>query len=146
MDRKAFIKLSSMACLCSTSMGVLIQSCATNYYANFTETNEKIIINKSEFVKKKGENQTSYNHIIIKSEKLQFPICIFQLENNEYSALLMECTHNSCELQNQGQYLMCPCHGSEFNNKGIVQNPPAEQNLKSFKTQILAEQIIIFLN
>ena len=57
----------------------------------------------------------------------------------------MECTHRSCELETEGNYLMCPCHGSEFTNKGIVQNPPAEHNLKTFNLKIDNENIYIQL-
>jgi len=52
--------------------------------------------------------------------------------NTPYTALLMECTHKGCELRVNGEYLVCPCHGSEFTNKGVVQNPPAEKNLRTF--------------
>jgi cytochrome b6-f complex iron-sulfur subunit len=67
------------------------------------------------------------------------------INEDDYSALLLQCTHKGCELQPQGNFLICPCHGSEFTNKGVVQNPPAEQNLKTFKTSTDNENIYIYL-
>jgi cytochrome b6-f complex iron-sulfur subunit len=83
--------------------------------------------------------------VLIRNERFNFPICVYKLDENNYTALLMECTHRSCELQPQGTYLICPCHGSEFNNKGVVQNPPAEQNLRTFKITTDNEHIYIQL-
>ena len=57
----------------------------------------------------------------------------------------MQCTHKGCELQAQGDFLICPCHGSEFTNQGVVQNPPAEQDLQTFKISIDNENIYIYL-
>jgi cytochrome b6-f complex iron-sulfur subunit len=57
----------------------------------------------------------------------------------------LECTHKGCELIPQGDYLVCPCHGSEFSNNGQVLNPPAEDNLKTFITESDNENIYILL-
>ena len=84
-------------------------------------------------------------YVLLKSDKFNFPICIFKIGEDTYSALLMECTHNGCELQPQGDNLLCPCHGSEFSNKGVVQNPPAEENLKTFTIKTDNENIYIQL-
>jgi len=67
-----------------------------------------------------------------------------QTGQENYSALLMQCTHKGCELKPQGNYLACPCHGSEFDNKGVVQNPPAEQNLQNFQTK--ADDKNVYIN
>jgi nitrite reductase/ring-hydroxylating ferredoxin subunit len=133
MNRKEFIKTCGYACLGGTAIGVFLQSCAsTSYYAQNKIVNKSITILKSEFTHTVKGKEMQRKYILVKSEKLNFPICVFRFSDQEYSAILMECTHRSCELQNQGDYVMCPCHGSEFSNKGIVQNPPAEQNLKTF--------------
>lgn len=133
MDRKEFLKTCGFACLGASAMSTLLQSCATsNYYAQHIKDNNSITIKKSEFINLENGKTINRKYVLIKAEQLNFPICVFKLSEIEYSAVLMECTHRSCELHNQGDFLMCPCHGSEFTNKGIVQNPPAEQNLKSF--------------
>ena len=71
--------------------------------------------------------------MLIRAAQFNYPIIVYRLAEGTYSALLMECTHKNCELQPQGAYLVCPCHGSEFSNTGVVQNPPAEENLRTFQ-------------
>ena len=144
MERKEFIKTCGFACISATAFATLLQSCAsTNYFAQSTLTNNQIAIKKTEFVKAESNKTVQRKYILIKSDKYNFPICIYKTAEENYSALLMECTHKGCELQPHGDYLICPCHGSEFSNLGIVQNPPAEQNLQSFKINTDDEYIYI---
>lgn len=44
----------------------------------------------------------------------------------------MQCTHQGAELQVFGDKLQCPAHGSEFSNKGSLENGPADRNLRNF--------------
>lgn len=146
MNRKNFIKTCVYACLGGTTMLELIQSCTSAYYfAQTTIDKNKIIIKKTEFLKKEKEIITERKFVLVRSEKFTYPIGIYKINENEYSALLLQCTHKGCELQPQGNFLVCPCHGSEFDNRGIVQNPPAEENLKTFKTSTDNENIYIYL-
>ncbi len=147
MDRKQFIKTAGMACISSTVVASILQSCASsNYFAKFSVAHKKIILHQSEFIKiEKDNKQTIRKFVIVKTDLTSFPVCVFKISDKEYTALLMECTHNSCELNPQGGFLLCPCHGSEFSNKGVVQNPPAENNLKSYNVTIENENLIIQL-
>lgn len=76
---------------------------------------------------------------------LEFPIYLYRFSDNEYTALLMKCTHQGNELQASGNHLHCSVHGSEFNNKGVVAQGPAERNLRSFKVSFDNEKIFIDL-
>ncbi len=146
MDRKEFIKTCGFACIGGTALAALLESCAsTNYVAETTLNNNQITIKKTEFVKIKNNKTVPHKYILLRSDKYAFPICVYKHSDESYSALLMQCTHNGCELQAQGDYLVCPCHGSEFSNKGIVQNPPAEVNLKTFQIKTDNENIYIQL-
>ncbi len=146
MDRKEFIKICGFTCVSGAALTTLLQSCAsTNYFAQTSLTNNQLIIRKSEFVKAEKDKTLQRKYVLAKTDKYNYPICIYKINDENYSALLMQCTHNSCELNPQGDYLICPCHGSEFTNKGIVQNPPAEQNLKAFIITTDHENIYIQL-
>ncbi len=146
MNRKEFIKTCGFACLGSTGLGLLLKSCvSSNYFAQTSIIENRILINKTEFQKTEKEKITERKFVLIKSEKFAYPIGLYKISDNEFSALLLQCTHNSCELQPQGDFLICPCHGSEFSNKGIVQNPPAEQNLQGFKTTTDNDYIYIHI-
>jgi cytochrome b6-f complex iron-sulfur subunit len=146
MTRKAFLKFLGISCLGGIGLSTIIESCGSiNYFAKSTIHENIIQIPLSEFIYFEKEKQLFRKFVLIKPSQINFPICVFRISEKEYSAVLMECTHNSCELHNQGDFLSCPCHGSEFNSKGIVQNPPAEQNLKTYKTIINNEQINVEL-
>ncbi|MBS3914487.1 MAG: Rieske (2Fe-2S) protein [Bacteroidetes bacterium] len=121
----------------------LLESCVSAaYVAKSTFSGNKISIAKTEF---QTENNKSRKFILIRNEKFQMPIVLYALENSQYSALLTECTHKGCEVKPQGDFLVCPCHGSEFSKTGEVQNPPAENPLRSFKTNSDEKNIYIYL-
>ena len=146
MERREFVKTCGFACLSGTALVTLLQSCASsNYFAQTVFENNQIAIKKTEFVKTEKNKSVQRKYVLVKSEKYNYPICVYKTSEENYVALLMECPHKSCELQPHGDYLICPCHGSEFTNKGIVQNPPAEENLKAFNIRTDNENIYIQL-
>jgi cytochrome b6-f complex iron-sulfur subunit len=146
MNRRTFISTCCKAGLAGVFIPSIISSCTSIYYAQHTQDSNIITIKKSEFIsKEKNGNSAERKFVVVRSEKLQFPICLYPIGNGFYSAILMECTHKSCELTPHGDYLICPCHGSEFNKLGQVQNPPAEMDLPSFKITTDNEHIYIQL-
>jgi len=146
MHRKEFIKTCGYACLGGAALTSLLQSCAsTNYFAQTTFEEKRILIRKTEFLNTDKEKSTERKFVLAKSEKFGYPIGVYKIAENEYAALLLQCTHKGCELQPHANFLVCPCHGSEFSNTGVVQNPPAEQNLVSFQTTTDNENIYIHL-
>lgn len=145
MERKEFIKQCGKLCIGGLAASSFFESCAGNYYATTSVSNNQITISKKEFIEIKNDVSKPRKYVLVRTEKLNFPICIYKLNENTYSALLMECTHKSCELTPHGDYLICPCHGSEFNNCGKVQNPPAETDLPNFKVTHNDENIFIHL-
>ncbi len=84
-------------------------------------------------------------YIIVRNDRLEFPIYLYRFSDNKFSALLMKCTHQGAELNASGDHLHCPGHGSEFNNKGVLAHGPAESNLQSFKVSDDNEKIFIDL-
>ncbi|MGH8016187.1 MAG: ubiquinol-cytochrome c reductase iron-sulfur subunit, partial [Candidatus Zixiibacteriota bacterium] len=122
----------------------VLDSCAGSfYYAKASFENKRITIKKSEFTRIEKDKIVERKFVMVKSHKYGYPICIYKMAEDDYSALLMECTHRGCELEPQGDYLLCPCHGSEFTNRGLVQNAPATDNLKSFKVSADNENIYV---
>jgi cytochrome b6-f complex iron-sulfur subunit len=131
VNRKEFIKTCGLMCMGGTAM--LLQSCTgNNYLAKTTASGNRLALAKTEFEKTENGKTVKRNYVIVKTEQLNFPICVYRIDDATYSAVLMECTHKGCELQPHGDFLTCPCHGSEFSKLGVVQNPPAESNLKTF--------------
>ncbi|PCI97928.1 MAG: hypothetical protein COB15_06805 [Flavobacteriales bacterium] len=119
-------------------MGILMEGCTTIKQINTTITNNKITVNKTEFEGNK--------FIILNNDQLQTPIYLNKINEQNYAALLMLCTHKNCDVKPTGSFLTCPCHGSEFDNDGKVLKGPATANLTAYQTQIKETTIIIDIN
>jgi Rieske Fe-S protein len=145
MDRKDFIKVCYFSCISGVGMTSLLQSCGISRQSNGKIIGDELIIPKSEFINSKKNQGEFIKYLIIQHEILRFPICVYRLSENEYTALWMQCTHQGTELQVFGDMLQCPAHGSEFTNKGTVQNGPAELKLRTFPISIEKDQIKISL-
>ena len=145
MDRREFIKNSCTACLSLTVLSSLAVSCSATKYVSGVIVEDGINVSKNDFaVKQKGGTAYS-SFIIVRNEALQYPICIYRFNEDEYSALWMKCTHQGAELQASGDVLQCSAHGSEFNNRGGVRNGPAGTSLKSFPVTVTNNEIFIDL-
>src|SRR5688572_30806509 len=63
-------------------------------------------------------------------------ILVTQTAQGAYSAFTSTCTHEQCTITGfQSGAFVCPCHGSQFNSSGAVQQGPATRPLQRFTTQ-----------
>lgn len=146
MNRKEFIRNAGYAIVGGSAAVLLLQNCASaSYFAPHVLSNKQITIKKLEFVYVEKNKTIQRKYILVKTSMYDFPVCIYKLSEQNYTALLLKCTHKGCELKPHGDYLSCPCHGSEFSNTGTVQNPPAEENLKTFHVKTDNDNIYVQL-
>jgi Rieske Fe-S protein len=145
MDRRKFLKNSCTACLTATGLAAVISSCSATRYISGTLGKDGLTVDTNEFIVKQGRRNSYRSFIIVRNESLQYPICVYRFNENEYSALWMRCTHQGTELQASGDYLQCTAHGSEFDNKGTVKNGPADRNLRNFPVTVSKNQLFIDL-
>ena len=147
MDRKDFIASCGFVCLGAIPLGVFATSCSSSvYYAQHIRTKESALIPLSEFNDVQPDGTTTQRpFVVFTPEGQRYPIGVYALANGTYSALLLRCTHRSCELQPQTTYLVCPCHGSEFTIHGKVQGPPALSDLHVFPVTVEGGNIAIRL-
>jgi Rieske Fe-S protein len=145
MNRKDFIVNACGACLAMVGFSGLLSSCRSTKYITGTLGTDGLTVSVNEFkITQKGK--AAYrSFIIILNEALQYPVCLYRFNTTEYSALWMRCTHQGTELQASGDFLQCPAHGSEFNNKGVVTNGPASHNLRSFPVTVNNNELFIDL-
>ena len=141
MDRRRFIQAACSACLSVTAVSLLGAGCTATQYVSGTMQKDGLRIRKEDF--RQGSAYSSF--IVVRNEALLFPICVFRLSENEYSALWMKCTHQGATLNASGDVLQCPAHGSEFDNRGRVSNGPAASNLRSFPVTINKDELFIDL-
>jgi cytochrome b6-f complex iron-sulfur subunit len=137
MERREFVKKSAIAGLSCLGIGLLLESCKTAFYAPSITDKNRIVVKKQDY----GQ----YNFVLLKNDRFSTPIYLTKIDDNAYSAVLMLCTHKACELNAVSNYLVCPCHGSEFSNTGKVTHSPAEIDLQNFLTTSDSENIYIHL-
>ncbi|MEP7108194.1 MAG: Rieske (2Fe-2S) protein [Ferruginibacter sp.] len=145
MDRKDFIKNCGFGCLASVGFGGMLQSCANTRLLSGKIAGDNLIVPVSDFETKNGNNIYFKKYIVVLNDILQYPICVYRFNEKEYAALWMRCTHQGTELQVFGDKLQCPAHGSEFDNRGDLQNGPADSKLRTFPVTIENNQLKISL-
>lgn len=141
MNRRAFIKQSCTTCAALT----VLASCSLTRHITGTLNEDGITVDIENFKEIKSGKLSWRSFIVVSNESLQFPICVYRLSEQDYSAVWMQCTHQGAELQVAGNYLQCPAHGSEFNNAGKVTNGPASNDLRAFPVILQNNQLFIDL-
>lgn len=134
------------AACCVAGGSALLQGCGTAvYYAEYQLTGKRLAVEKSAFqyTTKKGELHERM-FVLVKPTGAAFPISLYRTPEG-YTACLMRCSHQACEVEVQGSRYACPCHGSEFDIYGTALNGPADQPLQTFKLEENETQIFILL-
>ena len=142
MDRTTFLKLMSSSCFALSGVPILLAGCTSVHRVNLIARDNKLTLPKSEFTEDPAKPREV---VLIRDASLAFPIALYRSATDEYIALWMECTHQGCEVNARPSYLVCPCHGSEYDAKGNVVKGPAEANLKAFNVSTDHENIHIHL-
>jgi Rieske Fe-S protein len=145
MERRNFIKQCGTVGFSCLGLSVLLNSCAGVHHVTGVENNNSVQLSKSEFIVLKNDKTSFRKYIIMRVENSNFPIVIYRFSETDFKALLLRCTHQSNELNVNGDLITCSAHGSEFTNKGEVVQGPAEQSLKSFPITIDKNNIYLQL-
>ena len=145
MNRRDFIKNSCSACLAVTVISTLTPACTPTKIVSGNIGKDGISIHPDEFKQKHKGSNVYASYLIVRNDALKYPICVYRVSDQLYTALWLRCTHQGTELQASGDALQCPAHGSEFNKKGEVTNGPAGSNLRSFPVTVSANEIFIDL-
>ncbi|MHB8091732.1 MAG: QcrA and Rieske domain-containing protein [Syntrophales bacterium] len=66
-------------------------------------------------------------------------------ESGKISAVSLVCTHLGCTVSATTDELVCPCHGSSFDWKGIVIKGPADRPLPQYKVEERDGRIVVLL-
>lgn len=142
MDRKEFIRSGCIACIGMAVGASTLQSCFGLKQAAVKMTDNGLLVDLEEFYPSlKGERA----YVVVRHEDLQFPICVYQIDKDTFTAVLMKCSHQGAELQVAGDQLTCPAHGSEFDKHGNVMQGPASVALRTFPVINGGKQLYIDL-
>jgi cytochrome b6-f complex iron-sulfur subunit len=126
-------------------MPSLFSRCTALHSVNLAAENNKLTLPKNEFIERSADKNRVREMVLVRASSLAFPIAVYRNNENLYIALWMECTHKGCEVNAHPNFLVCPCHGSEFDAKGHVIQGPAESNLKTLNITTDHENIYIQL-
>ncbi len=140
MKRKEFIKSSCLACMGVFTAGVAINSltsCVSFPVVKLASKNQKL------FVDLISLNQNKMN--IIRPSDLDYDVFVHELENGEYLALILKCTHQDWNLAANTKGFNCSLHGSAFDINGKVVQGPATKSLKRLNYFKDNNQLIISL-
>jgi cytochrome b6-f complex iron-sulfur subunit len=136
-SRRDFLKGAAVLCCGMAGMSALLQGCTNVKYVQGTDAGGKLAVKKADMELDK--------FVVVKTEKTEAPIYLSKTGDNNYTALLMLCTHKQCELRPTGTFLTCPCHGSEFSNTGKVLKEPADKDLYQYNVTTDDTNIYIHL-
>jgi len=103
-------------------------------------------LSKAVFEKSNDEKISYRKYIITHVENLDYPIVIYRNNADDYTALLLRCTHQGNEVSVSGDLLSCSAHGSEFDRTGAVIQGPAEKNLVSYRVTSDEKNIYVQLS
>ena len=124
-------------------MASTLQSCGAIYYASASDGTNQLIVKKSEFLQIRKEKEVMRDFVLVKTDAMEYPLCLYRMPDDTYTASLLRCTHQGCELNVGGGIYTCPCHGSEFSVMGKVLEGPADKDLQTFNTKTDNEHIYI---
>ena len=136
--RRDFLKTISVT-LAAAAGAPLLSSCAAghaNYRAQVAD--DKIIIPKKDaqsLAKPKGVMLTNAPRI--------GRLLLRNVDGKEIVALALTCTHRGCEVQPLPDGFECPCHGSEYDERGNVIEGPARLPLKRFVVEETANAFVV---
>ncbi len=135
-SRRDFVKTIGLVTVSATlGLSGSLSSCAGTHVARFSVNGSRLAVGKNEFAGRA--------FVLVKPSTMPAPIYVRRLHENDYVAVLLECTHRQCELNPAGEILACPCHGSEYSITGEVLNPPAETKLQRFNVTYDVEFVYV---
>jgi len=83
---------------------------------------------------------------LVEAPGLTFPIYLYRHDSDHYSAVLTRCMHRGCQVEPADGHLVCPCHGSEYDNEGGILKGPTELPLIRYAVSTDAANVYIDLS
>lgn len=143
MDRRDFIKKTCGACA-AISLGTLLsstllESCKATSISVYKAVphNDTVAIPLSSFA--------TADFKLVRVSGYGYDVGVIK-NNNEYTALLLMCTHAGQALTRTGNGYYCTLHGSRFDNNGAVLKGPASDPLQHLKIKQENQQLIVVLD
>lgn len=139
--RRSFIKSGCAACILAASGASLLESCSTPLplIKSAGNTAGRVEVGTGNFAAGKG------NMLVVRDKQLEYDILLVKT-GQAYKALYLRCTHEGVGLTPAANKIFCSAHGSVFDLDGKVVKEPALRPLKTYPTEVINNQIIIYLS
>ena len=143
MKRKEFIKSACTTCALfaiPSISSILLESCASlPAFTTIADVEKKqCIIPIDQFA--------GSNLLLLRIKKFDFDFVVIKKQDNTYKTLQLKCTHEDQPLGVTTKNIYCSSHGSTFDFDGKAMKEPASRPLRTFKTLLEGNQIIIDLS
>jgi cytochrome b6-f complex iron-sulfur subunit len=139
LGRREFIRrleVLSAGALCG-SLAPGLAGCARFQFVNSGLQGGRLVVSRAEL----GESRFA----LLEAPNLAMPIYLYRHDDGEFTAVLTRCMHRGCQVEPADGHLVCPCHGSEYDNAGRILKGPTELPLIRFPVEADAENIYIGL-
>lgn len=140
MQRRQFIRSSCNFCLLAGTGFLLTElaACSPAYQLIKAE-----VVNDEIQIPVDGFTLSSLQ--FVRPKGWLYDIAVQKTADNNYEALLLQCTHQNNQLSPNGHGYTCSLHGSQFDKDGKVVKGPAENPLKRYNTNIDKDKLVIHL-
>lgn len=78
---------------------------------------------------------------------LHIPAVVIHEETDKWLAMSLICTHLGCTVEEKEGKYECPCHGSRYDEKGVVRRGPSNTPLKKLRVETNeAGHVILYMS
>lgn len=130
VSRREFLERMAVAPLVAAA-------CAPFRYVGSRLESGRLVVSLAEF----GEGPFA----MVESPNLPLPVYLFRHPSGEFTAVLTRCMHRGCQVEPADGHLVCPCHGSEYDNAGAILRGPTQLPLIRFPVRAEGDHIYITL-
>lgn len=109
---------------CAASGLLVAAGCARFPYVGSRIESGRLVVSREEF----GDGPFA----LVEAPNSPLPIYLYRHADGAFTAVLTRCMHRGCQVEPADDHLVCPCHGSEYDNAGAVLKGPTQLPLVRF--------------
>lgn len=137
MNRRRFLaRMEGAAAVTAAScLGLPLSSCIGFHYVNATAAGDRVRVRLSDL----GTGRFA----LVDVPQLSLPLYLYRDDAGAFTAVSTRCMHRGCQVEPAGGHLVCPCHGSEYDNGGGVLKGPTRHPLVRFQATVDGDDVVI---
>ncbi|HEY7686543.1 MAG TPA: Rieske (2Fe-2S) protein [Gemmatimonadales bacterium] len=135
VSRREFVERVSVGVV--GALPLVAGACAKFHYVGSGLEQGRLVVSLAEF----GAGPFA----LVDAPNLPMPIYLYQHADGSFTAVLTRCMHRGCQVEPTGGHLVCPCHGSEYDNMGGILKGPTQFPLIRFPVETQGGNLYIAL-